>query len=110
MEDLTQTMKWTNQSIEPKSATLRVALHSPALMLGDNISVLLNTTVPSSFLKKKLNAIAYHRIIRAIAARIMKFSCVKSEESVSDVMIRPVIEKFYYLMKRWFFLAPEANE
>jgi hypothetical protein len=31
---------------------LGVALDGPALMLGDNISVILNTTVPSSLLKK----------------------------------------------------------
>jgi hypothetical protein len=34
--------------------SLRVALDGPALMLGDNMSVVLNTTVPSSFLKKKI--------------------------------------------------------
>jgi hypothetical protein len=40
--------------------SLGVALDGPALMLGDNMSVVLNTTVPSSVLKKKHNAIAYH--------------------------------------------------
>jgi hypothetical protein len=50
-----------------------VALDGPALMLGDNISVVLNTTIPSSVLKKKHNAIAYHRVREGIAARIMKF-------------------------------------
>jgi hypothetical protein len=39
--------------------SLGVALDGPALMLGDNMSVVLNTTVPSSVLKKKHNAIAY---------------------------------------------------
>jgi hypothetical protein len=36
-----------------------VALDGPALMLGDNMPVVLNTTVPSSALKKKHDAIAY---------------------------------------------------
>jgi hypothetical protein len=40
--------------------SLGVALDGLALMLGDNMSVVLNTTVPSSVLKKKHNAIAYH--------------------------------------------------
>jgi hypothetical protein len=39
--------------------SLGVALDGPSLMLGDNMSVVLNTTVPSSVLKKH-NAIAYH--------------------------------------------------
>ena len=37
-----------------------VALDGPAMLLGDNMSVVLNTTVPSSVLKKKHNAICYH--------------------------------------------------
>jgi hypothetical protein len=50
--------------------SLGVALDEPALMLGDNISVVLNTTVPSSVLKKKHNANAYHRVREAIAAKV----------------------------------------
>jgi hypothetical protein len=40
--------------------SLGVALDGPVLILGDNMSGVLNTTVPSSVLKKKHNAIAYH--------------------------------------------------
>jgi hypothetical protein len=36
-------------------------------------------------LKKKHNAITYHRVREAIAARIMRFAYIKSEENVSDV-------------------------
>ena len=39
---------------------LGVPINGPALMLGDNQSVVLNTMIPSSMLKKKHNAIAYH--------------------------------------------------
>jgi hypothetical protein len=42
--------------------SLGVALDGPALMLGDNMSVVLNATAPSSVLKKKHNAIANHRV------------------------------------------------
>jgi hypothetical protein len=38
--------------------SLGVVLDGPALMLGDNMTVFLNATVPSSVLKKKHNAIA----------------------------------------------------
>jgi hypothetical protein len=38
--------------------SLGVDLDGPTLMLGDNMSVVLNTSVPSSVLKKKHNAIA----------------------------------------------------
>jgi hypothetical protein len=51
-----------------------VALDGTELMLGANMSVVLNTTVPSSVLKKKHNAIAYYRAIKATAARIIWFA------------------------------------
>jgi hypothetical protein len=88
--------------------SLGVALDGPSLMLGDNMSVVLNTTVPSSVLKKKHNAIAYHRVRETIAARIMRFTYIKSEENVSDVLTKPLSnEKFHYLMKMWLFRVPE---
>jgi hypothetical protein len=87
---------------------LGVALDGPALMLGDNMSVVLNNTVPSSVLKKKHNAIAYHCVREDIAARMMRFAYIKSEENVSDVLTKPLSnEKFHYLMKRWLFRVPE---
>jgi hypothetical protein len=60
--------------------SLGVAVDGPALMLGDNMSVVLNTTVTSSMLKKKHDAIVYHRVREAFAARVMRFAYIKSEE------------------------------
>jgi hypothetical protein len=87
-----------------------VSLDGPALMLGENMSVVLNTTVPSSVLKKKHNVIAYHHVREAIAARIMRYVCIKSEENVSDVLTKPLNnETFYYLIMRWLFRVPENS-
>jgi hypothetical protein len=69
--------------------SLGVALDRPSLILGDNMSVVLNATVSSSVLKKKHNATAYHRVREAIAARIMKFAYIKREENASDVLTKP---------------------
>jgi hypothetical protein len=66
--------------------SFRVALDGQELMLGDNISVVMNPTAPSSVLKKKHNAIGYHRVREAIAARIMRFAYINSEENFSDVL------------------------
>jgi hypothetical protein len=67
-----------------------VALDGPALMIGDNMSVVLNTIVPSSVLKKKYNAFAYQRVREAIAATIVRFAYIKSEENVCDVLTKPL--------------------
>jgi hypothetical protein len=66
-----------------------VALDGPTLMFGDNMSVVKNSSVPSSVLKKNHNAIAYHRVREAIAAKVMRFSYVKSEEYVTDILTKP---------------------
>jgi hypothetical protein len=90
--------------------SLGVALYRPALMLGDNMSVVLSTTVPSSVLKKKHNAIAYYRVRETNAARIMRFAYIRSEENVNDVLTKPLSnEKFHYLM-RWLFRIPVTNK
>jgi hypothetical protein len=72
--------------IRYKIRSLKVALDGQELMLGDNISVVLNTTVPLSVLNKKNDEIAFHRISEATAARIMSFACIKSEENISDIL------------------------
>jgi hypothetical protein len=57
--------------------SLRMPLDGPSLMLRHDMSVVWNTTIPSSFLKKKHNAIAYHRVREAIVAGKMSFSYFK---------------------------------
>jgi hypothetical protein len=55
-------------------------------MFAENMTVVWNTTFLSCVLKKKNNVIAYHRVRVAIIARIMRFTYIKSEENVSDVL------------------------
>jgi hypothetical protein len=76
------------------------------------MSVVLNTTVPSSVLKKKKhNAIVCHLIREAIAARKMRFAYIKNEENVSDVLTKPLSDEiFHYLMKRWLFRVPKKDK
>jgi hypothetical protein len=85
-----------------------VALDGAAWILGDNMSVYLNTTVPSSVLKKKYNAIAYHQVREAITARVMRFACMKSEENVSGVLTKPFSDgKHHYMVKSLLFQVTE---
>jgi hypothetical protein len=78
--------------------SLGIDLEGLTLMLGENMSVVLNTSVPSSVLKKKHNAIAYHCVQEAIAARILRFAYIKSEENVSNILTN--------LVKKWLFRTP----
>ena len=56
----------------------------PALLLGDNNSVALNCTVPSSVLKKKHLACSHHCIREAIAAGVMKFAHIPSTQNCAE--------------------------
>jgi hypothetical protein len=91
--------------------SLGVNIDERTLMLGDNMSVVLNTSVPSSVLKKKHNAITYHQERDAIAAKVMTFAYVKSEENVSDILAKPLgNERFHHLVKNWLFRVPEIKK
>ena len=71
-----------------KLRMLGVPVREPAMLLGDNESVILSSTVPSSVLKKKHNACAYHRIREAIAAGVMRFAYIKSSDNYADVLTK----------------------
>ena len=80
-----------------------------SLLLGDNMSVILNATVPSSVLKKKHNAIAYHRVREAIAAGFLRFAHVDSKENIADIMTKSVDKTtFHYLTKKCLFRVPQG--
>ena len=76
-------------------------------MLGDNMSVVLNTTVPSSPLKKKHQSCNYHRIREAIAAKIVRFAHVSSGNNLADLLTKPVTPATHQrLVKPWLFRSP----
>jgi hypothetical protein len=70
----------------------RVALDSQALMLGENVSLVLNNSVPSSFLHIQ-NSITYYLSREEIEARIMRFLCFSSKENISDILTKPSSNK-----------------
>jgi hypothetical protein len=66
------------------------ALDGPTNIFGDNQSVILNTTVPSSQLKKKIHACAYHRIREMISCRAIRFMHCQSIFYAADVLTKPL--------------------
>jgi hypothetical protein len=65
-------------------------LDGPVNMFGENQSVVLNTTVPSSQLKKKIHACAYHRIREMVPCRPVRFMHCQSEDNVADGLTKPL--------------------
>ena len=81
---------------------LGVEIDGSILMLGDNKSVVINTTIPSSTLKKKNCAIAYHRVREAVAARIIRFCHIDSVNNVADVLTKPLPNVAFHGLTRLF--------
>ena len=78
-----------------------------SLLLGDNKSVVLNTTVPSSVLKKKHCALAYHKVREMIACNILHFSHIDSEQNYSDLLTKAQSRiRFRQLIEPLLFWQP----
>ena len=67
-----------------------VPLTGPSSIFCDNRSVVLSSTLPSNTLKKKHNAIAYHKVRESVAANVITVSHIKGEETLADILTKPV--------------------
>ena len=67
-----------------------VEVDGPCMLFGDNNAVILNTTIPSLQLKKKHNAIAYHRVRECGAAEICHSVHVNSVSNLADYLEKPL--------------------
>eukprot|EP00957_Ditylum_brightwellii_P133373 10168782-Ditylum_brightwellii.AAC.1 len=56
----------------------------PTYILGNNRSVIINSTISSSLLKKKHMAISYHMVHEATAARIIHLLKTKGDWNFAD--------------------------
>ena len=84
-----------------------VEIAGPAILYGDNMSVVLNTSVPSSVLKKKMLALSYHRVREAGAARIILFLFTPSGLNKADFITKELGGTPYHnLVKGVMFRNP----
>lgn len=67
-----------------------VPIEEAANLFVDNQSVVINATTPTSTLKKKYNAIAYHKVQEAIAAGIARVAKVSVKKNLADLLTKPL--------------------
>ena len=63
-------------------------LNGPTSVFCDNQSVVNNTTAPESVLKKRHNAIAYHRAREAQAAGFIRVAWESGETNIADLLTK----------------------
>ena len=66
-----------------------IAFEQSSTILCDNQACVINMQLPSSSLKKKNNAVAYHKCREAVAAGIVKCGFIKSENNIADILTKP---------------------
>ena len=69
--------------------------------MGDNKSVLYNTTLPESTLKKKSNSIAYHAVIEGVATGVCITVYEPTDTNVSEFFTKFILggEKRTHLVR-----------
>ena len=65
---------------------LGVPVLDKSYMFGDNKSVVTSSTIPHSKLNKRHNALSYHRVREAIAAKIIDFLHIDGRTNPADVL------------------------
>ena len=65
-----------------------IAVSGPSLVYGDNQSVLVNSSVPSSQLKKKSNSIAYHLVRECVARDELRTTYTRTNDNRSDLLTK----------------------
>ena len=82
----------------------------PSVLLVDNMAVVTNSTLPSSSLKKKHNAIAYHKIREAVAAQIVRVAYIPTKDNLADILTKPLSPQDYYrLLNGYMFTRTNSD-
>ena len=66
-----------------------IAVDMPSFVFGDSQSVLANTLLPHSKLKKKSSSIAFHFVREGVARTEWKTTYLNTHFNPSDMLIKP---------------------
>ena len=73
-----------------KLRMMGISCDDPTFVYADNQSVLANTTMPQSMLKKKSNSIAYHFVREGCAKDEWRTTYVNTHDNPSDILTKPL--------------------
>jgi len=87
-----------------KLRMMGVPVEVPAMVMGDNQSVITNSSVPASMLQKKSNSIAYHYTRERAAMGVVAMVYVHTSENLADMLTKtqagsvrlPLVKKVLY--------------
>ena len=92
-----------------KLQMLGIPLEDASIIVADNLDMVVNTTLPSSQLKKKHQACNYHRVREAIAARYIAFGHIDMKFNLADICTKPLPgPTFHSLLVDYLFRKPDS--
>ena len=85
-----------------KLRMMGIPVTGPAYIYGDNQSVLANTTIPDSTLKKKSQSIAYHLVREGVARDEWRMTYINTHDNEADLLTKtlPSGEKRHGFVRR----------
>ena len=89
-----------------------IPVNNPAFVHGDNQSILWNTTVPESILKKKSSSVAYHYIREGCAMDLWRTGYVNTKFNPSDILTKTVssiTDRMRKIRMLLYDINPEEN-
>ena len=97
-----------------KLRMMGIPVIGPTYIYGDNQSVLANTTIPDSTLKKKSQSIAYHFVREGVARDEWRTAYVNTHENPADLLTKPLPsgekrKTFVQKIFHWIFQNDKAT-
>jgi hypothetical protein len=90
---------------------LGINVEPSSFLVGDNMAVVLNTTIPSSALKKEHQACNYHKIRESIAAGFIRYGHIRSKDNVADLLTKPLVRSvFERLCSKYLFRKAKTTQ
>jgi len=95
-----------------KLRMLGIPVDEPAFVFGDNKSVLANTTVPGSTIKKKMNSLSYHFIREGCARDEWRTAYINTHLNCADLLTKPLPpgEKRSLFVQRFLYWIYDMKE
>jgi hypothetical protein len=78
------------EALRYKLRMFGIPIDGPANVYCDNSGVVINSSKPESTLKKKHNAIAYHRVREAAAAQTIRIAKEDGATNIADLLTKPL--------------------
>lgn len=76
------------QGMRYKLRMMGVSVEGPTNVFVDNESMVTNSTVPHSTLKKKHVSICYHRVREACAMKMIRITYVNTKSNLADCLMK----------------------